>query len=62
MSIKPKGRLQDVRIRNVSTELTRRLKAALTANGEVSLSEWYTQQAAATAAAYENRMKHGRRK
>jgi hypothetical protein len=59
--MKPKGRLQDVRIRNVSVELVRRLKAALVANGEESLSEWFTMTAASTSAAYENRMKHGSR-
>jgi hypothetical protein len=55
------GRFQDIRISKVSTALVRRLKAALLDAGGSTINEWFTQQAAQTAAAYENRMKHGRR-
>ena len=42
------GVMQDVRIRTVSSALTRRLKSVLVLRGQ-TLSEWYTIVAAKTA-------------
>ena len=58
--MKPKGPYQDVRVRHVNSQMMVRLRAALVNDG-LSVRDWLEKQARATIAAFENRIKYGRR-
>jgi hypothetical protein len=56
---KKKREFQDIRIREVPTDLARRFRSALVADG-YTLNEWFILEAAKTARIHEDRVKEGR--
>jgi hypothetical protein len=56
--MKKRREFQDIRIRGVPTELVRRFRSVLVAQG-LTMLEWFMETAAATADGNERRMKVG---